>query len=154
VTTVNQLQGAQALEQTQRGGGMRAHIQKILQPVADKLGMSGDDLHTALGSGKSFAEIAQSKGVSRNDLVKTVSDAISKNRPPGAPAVDPNQLANRMVDDLRGAHRGYHSHAPSGSTSVQDPDCDGDTHGVGGASGTSSDSAFVAGGALQINTLA
>ena len=153
MTSVNQLQGAQALHQAQ-GGGMRAHMQKILQPVADRLGMSADDLQAALAGGKSLAEIAQSKGVSRDDLVATVSDAISKNRPPGASAADPTQLANRMVDHVRGAHRGHHPHAAAGAVTAQDPDGDGDTHGAGSAGDAWSAPAPAAGGVLQINALA
>jgi hypothetical protein len=133
LTTVDQIQGGQAALQASPGGGMRAHFQKILQPVADKLGMSADDLSAALKGGKSLAEIAQSKGISRDDLVATVADAITKNRPPGSAQGDATQMANRMVDHVRGGHRGHHAHGAGAGG--QDPDDDGDRHGAPGAMG-------------------
>lgn len=114
MTTMPQVQGSQALQQPQSGGGFRAHMQKILQPVADKLGVSMTDLQDALRSGKSLADIAQSKGISRDDLVKVVSDAIQQTRPAGAPQLDVTELANRMVDHVRG-HHGHHHHGAHGA---------------------------------------
>src|SRR5262249_34770824 len=44
--------------------------------VATKLGMSRADIKTAWKNGQSLTEIAQSKGVSRDDLVSTIEQAI------------------------------------------------------------------------------
>jgi hypothetical protein len=120
-----QVQGSQALQQPPFGGGFRAHMQKILQPVADELGIPMADLQDALGSGKSLADIAQSKGVSRDDLVKVVADAIQQTRPAGAPQLDPTQLANRMVDHVRG-HHAHRGHGAAGAGGGSDPDGDTD----------------------------
>lgn len=120
MANVDGIQGAQAMQQAGAGAGMRAHMQKIMGSVADKLGMSQDDLQAALNGGTSLADIAQSKGVSRDDLVATVSDAIARNRPAGAPQIDAQQLAGRMVDHVRG-HHGHHHHGGGAAGGVQDP---------------------------------
>lgn len=82
-----------------RGGH---HMRQAMQAVADTLGMSGEDLKAALKSGKSLAEVASEKGVSHDDLVKTVAAALDKARPAGAPQVDTTAMAARIVDHKRG----------------------------------------------------
>lgn len=56
-----------------RPGGVRG-----LQTAATTLGMTVEELRTALQGGQSLADVAQSKGVSRDRLVGALVDAASK----------------------------------------------------------------------------
>jgi hypothetical protein len=53
-------------------GGMHA---LVLNAVAQKLGMSSDELTKALNSGKTITQLAADKGISRADLVTTLETA-------------------------------------------------------------------------------
>ena len=60
-------------------GGMMADggvHQQIWTAIAQKLGMTSADLTKALQSGQTLAQLAQSKGVSLDDLKKAVNDAV------------------------------------------------------------------------------
>ncbi len=50
---------------------------KIVSAVADKLGMSSQDLKSQLDAGKSLADVAKSKGLSRADLIATIKTALT-----------------------------------------------------------------------------
>jgi lambda repressor-like predicted transcriptional regulator len=89
---------------------------KNMQSVADLFGMSTDDLKSQLAGGKSLADIAQSKGVSRDTLVQTLEKSMQANAPANAPAdfsQNLDAIANRIVDHkgVGGIGGGHHHHA-------------------------------------------
>jgi hypothetical protein len=50
----------------------------VKQAVADKLGMSADDLQSALASGKHLSDIAKEKGVDMKDIHATIQQTLQK----------------------------------------------------------------------------
>ncbi|MCU7729541.1 hypothetical protein ODJ79_37985 [Actinoplanes sp. KI2] len=64
-------------QKTGHGHGDRAAMRKALDAAAQTLGMSGSDLRSALQSGQSMSELAQSKGVDTDTLTTAISSAIS-----------------------------------------------------------------------------
>ena len=87
VQNVASAQGAAEVGGAQ-GHHHHGHMRQVLSSAADKLGMSQDDLMQDLKSGKSLADIAQSKGVSRDDLVAAVAQGLEQNAPAGATSAD------------------------------------------------------------------
>jgi hypothetical protein len=99
ISGINNAMRSQAI---QMGGGTRPPgMEKVGQAIADKLSMSVDDLRAARQSGTSLADLAASKGVSKDDLVATISDALNTNA--GAPAIDTNKLAMMLIDGFNAA---------------------------------------------------
>jgi uncharacterized protein YidB (DUF937 family) len=49
-----------------------------MDAAATTLGMSASDLRTALQSGQTLAQIASAQGVSQNDLVTAISNALQQ----------------------------------------------------------------------------
>ena len=76
---------------------MRKHMEKMMEPVAEALGLSATDLRSALQQGQSLSEIADSKGVSRDDLLAAVKEGLQANRPQGAPELSATQLDNLAI---------------------------------------------------------
>jgi hypothetical protein len=88
-----------------------------MKAVAEKLNLTTDELRTRLDSGKSLADVADARGVSRDDLVATVraglptsssstAEQIATNRerpqvpPPGPPPGGPKgELSGLSTDD-------------------------------------------------------
>jgi hypothetical protein len=91
-----------------------------MQPVADLFKMSSDDLMSELKSGKSLADIAQEKGVSRDDLINAVKQGLSQNGNVDASKLD--EIANRIVDHKPGAHGAHGHHHHHGGGNSTDPD--------------------------------
>jgi polyhydroxyalkanoate synthesis regulator phasin len=58
-----------------RGGPRMKILQDALTVVADKIGVSVDDLKSALKSGKSIADVANEHNVAPADVVKAIVDA-------------------------------------------------------------------------------
>lgn len=87
---------------------MRQRMDKVYNAVADKLGISADDLKTQLQSGKSLTEVAADKGMSKDDLLATIKEAIGTDTPPGTSVDD---LATRIAD-RKGHHHGHHGPPP------------------------------------------
>lgn len=109
-------------------------FQKTLDAVAGKLGMSTDDLKKALASGQSMTDIAQSKGVSKDDLVSTIASTLPTTGRDGS-TIDPTQLATRIADSTRQAPP-----APaSSSASASDADLGKGIETLANALGVSSD---------------
>jgi hypothetical protein len=80
---------------------MKERMAKAMQPAAELLGISTDDLKAALEQGESLSDIAASKGVSRDDLLAAIKEGLKSNAPEGAPALSETQLdnlANRIAD--------------------------------------------------------
>jgi hypothetical protein len=80
--------------------------------VAKKLGMSADDMRTALQGGESLTQLASSKGVSTDDLKNTIQSSLKADLP-NASSTQLQNLTNRMIS---GPPRGAQPHA-SASTS-------------------------------------
>jgi DNA-binding phage protein len=95
----------------------RPDMAKAMAPVADALGMSGDDLRTALASGKSLDQLASQQRLSHDDLVAAITKGLQETTPANAPAdVDLSAMAERIASHVRGAdgprHAGHaHRHA-------------------------------------------
>lgn len=56
----------------------RTHSHPAMDAAATTLGMSASDLRTALQSGQTLAQIASAQGVSQNDLVTAISNALQQ----------------------------------------------------------------------------
>jgi hypothetical protein len=77
-------------------------MDKAMQAVADKLGISTDDLKAARKDGKTIADLAQEKGVSVDDIKSTLAQSLKENAPAGAPSdIDFSQMASDIVDGKR-----------------------------------------------------
>ena len=63
----------------------RPHGGKAMQPAADLLDMSQDQLKSALTSGSSLSDLASQQGVSRTDLLAAIAKGIQSVAPAGAP---------------------------------------------------------------------
>jgi hypothetical protein len=87
----------------QRPHQMPADVQKA---VADKLGMSTDDLKSELSSGKKLNDIAKEKGVDMKDLHSTIQQALQKDGISGPQG---------------GGHHHHHHHAEGASSGASAP---------------------------------
>ena len=106
-------------------------MQAVMSSVANLFGMSSDDLRSSLQGGLSLSDIASQKGISQDQLVSTVSQALQSagGLPPGA---DPNAIAQKIVE-RKGGHHGHHHHVEAAPPAGSDPDGDGDVDGTGAA---------------------
>jgi len=104
--------------------------QDALAAAAKELGMSSTDLRSELASGESLTDIANSKGVSPQDLQSTMEAAMKKDLP-NASASQLSTMTSRMM-----AHHGHHAHGSSGaSASSSASDASGSTSGAGSSDG-------------------
>jgi hypothetical protein len=103
---VDGINGATAAPATPQAS-FRTRLQDVTAAVAKELGMSTDDLNQALRSGQSLDDIAQSKGVSHDDLVATISQALQSTASSGQ-STDPSQLT-QLAERIAGA-KGHHHH--------------------------------------------
>jgi hypothetical protein len=121
MTDINAV-SSQSAQATQR----RNTMQGVMQAVEDKLGISADDLKTARKNGQSLADLAASKGVSRDDLIATVKQALTSagagvggkdgdGDTDGTASVD--QFAATLVDRKpKTGGEGHHHHRHATST--------------------------------------
>lgn len=92
-----------------RGHGPHADV---LAPVAKKLGLTQAQLRARLEKGDTLAEIAKAEGVSRADLISTISSAL---KTAGVPAARIADLAAHIADDADGpGHGPGRDHGPGG----------------------------------------
>src|SRR6266581_1897377 len=77
----------------------------VKQAVADKLGMSVDDLQSELSSGKHLNDIAKEKGVDMKDIHATIQQTLQKDGITGP--------AGAYV-----THRTHHHHQPHAAHSA------------------------------------
>ena len=63
-----------------------------MKEVAKLLGLTGPELSSQIQSGKTLNSLASEKGVSGNELIKTIETGLSAHKPEGAPALEPSQL--------------------------------------------------------------
>jgi hypothetical protein len=106
----------------------RDRMQTAMQPVADKLGMSEDDLKSELRGGKSLSDVANEQGVSRDDLLAAIkqglqdaNDSSTTSTDATSAATDATQLdamANKIADHKHGGGHHHHHHGapPAGAT--------------------------------------
>jgi len=94
-------------------------MRRVLDSVSTLLGMDSGDLIQGLRSGESLADLAAAKGVSRDDLLAAVTQALSSGTQgltgggvAGSPqGIDPSTLAQQIVDRKGlGGHRHHHHH--------------------------------------------
>lgn len=69
-----------------------------MEGVADRLGLTADDLKAARDAGQSLAELATSKGISRDDLLAAVTADLQQHAPEGAEAPSAAQAAELAAD--------------------------------------------------------
>lgn len=74
----------------QVGGQRQRHrgpdMDTVMAPVAEKLGMSVDQLKSSLAQGTTLDRIATSKGVSHTDLVAAIKQGLESAKPAAAPS--------------------------------------------------------------------
>jgi uncharacterized protein YidB (DUF937 family) len=90
--------GAAQTQQVQghHGHGHHGSRKAGMDAAAKALGMSGDDLRSALQSGQTLSSLAQSKGISTDSLASTISNALTEANPKMS-ADRAQQIAQRMV---------------------------------------------------------
>lgn len=98
------------------GPGGRGHHgprADVLDPVAKKLGLTEAQIRTKLEAGSTLTKIAKAEGVSRADLIGTITAALKAG---GVPADRVADLAARIADDTRPEpgerHRGWRGPRP------------------------------------------
>ncbi|HKT02831.1 MAG TPA: hypothetical protein VJT31_25145 [Rugosimonospora sp.] len=88
----------QQIQQTHHGHGAGRGAHKAgMDAAANALGMSTDDLRSALRGGQSLESLAQSKGISTDSLISTISNALTQANPQLS-ADRADQIAQRMVN--------------------------------------------------------
>jgi hypothetical protein len=98
--------------------GYGSAMNQVMSSTSQLLGMSEQDLRTSLRSGQSLSDLAAQKGVSKDDLVSTVSSAISSSQSGVQGTQDPTALAQRIVDRKGGGHH-HHHHKQTSDTDDQ-----------------------------------
>jgi hypothetical protein len=73
-----------------------------LSGTASLLGLSADELRDAQRSGTTPADLAAQKGVSKDDLVKSIAADLEANKPEGAPALSATQLTEMATGIAEG----------------------------------------------------
>ena len=115
--TLTQAQADEMLQRAKSGprppAGPAAHRSERIGPVAKALGMSAEEVFSALGSGKTLAKLAQEKGVPRAKLLAAIKEGIQAEAKEHGRTLSAAQLdaaAARMADATgpgeRGGHRG------------------------------------------------
>ncbi|MCU1391778.1 MAG: hypothetical protein JWM34_206 [Ilumatobacteraceae bacterium] len=109
-----------------------AQRNKMLSAVADKLGMSVDDLKAELDKGSTLNQIATAKGVSHDDLISTIESSISSNASAagstsGTSDAKLDQFAEKIASSQgaeppKGAHRAHGGHRPPPPPTTTDDD--------------------------------
>jgi hypothetical protein len=127
----------------------QTRMQQSLAPVAQLFGESPQQLMSDLQSGKtSLSALAQSKGISRTDLLDAIKQGLQQSSANGGPQLSDNQLTNlasTIANRVHGHHHHHHggvsgvSGATTSGTSGVGKDADGDNDGSA-ASATSSSS--------------
>ena len=105
---------------------------EALAAAAKVLGMSTDEVTSALQSGSTLKDLAAAKGVSQSDLqdavVKALSDGFAASAPAGTAAAATTPSADRLQElathlingDPPRAHRGHHGGGHHGANAASD----------------------------------
>jgi hypothetical protein len=89
-----------------------------LSGAGQALGESEDDLKKDLASGKSLADIAKDKGVSTDDLQKSMEDAVKK----ANPSMSDDQAGRITQKMISGHHHHHHAAAAPAPAPTPAPD--------------------------------
>jgi uncharacterized protein YidB (DUF937 family) len=73
-----------------------------MKEVAKLLGVTGSELSSQLQSGKTLNSLASEKGISTNELIKTIETELSTHKPEGAPELEPSQLTQMATSIANG----------------------------------------------------
>ena len=122
--TVGGINGGQSLTGPQAAGNSwKQRMDAALGPVASLFNESVDQLESDLKTGNtSLSALAQSKGISRDDLIGAIKQGLQQAAANGGPQLSGTQLtniANNIANRTHGAHGHHHGHH-------RDPDNDGD----------------------------
>jgi hypothetical protein len=83
----------------QIGGHGKSPMAQVMSGAASLLGMSDADLRSALAAGSSLSELADAKGVSKEDLQTAITQGLEQvGPPPGAEGVDLSAIAQDIMD--------------------------------------------------------
>ena len=106
-----------------QAGAASSPLAGALKSVSDLLGMSQDDVRTALKGGSSLSDLAQAKGISSDQLVDAISQALQS---AGVPASTDLRAIAQKVADHKGLphHRHHHAHAAGAATDAPRPVAD------------------------------
>ena len=81
------------------GGPGGNPMRQVMSGAASLLGMSDAEMKSALHSGTTLGDLADAKGVSRDDLLAAVTKGVeSVGPPPGAESVDAATIAQNIID--------------------------------------------------------
>ena len=103
---------ASAAYATQSMTNTHSPRQQAMQAVAAKLGMSMDDLKSALKSGQSLTDVAKSKGLSPDELISTIKQGLTSGNTQLSDA-QATQIATRIANHKGGDHHHHHHGGPS-----------------------------------------
>jgi hypothetical protein len=93
----------------------------VLSNVASLLGMSTDDLTTALRNGSSMSDLASQKGISRDDLLAAINQGLQSSASATASgATDTSSLAGQIADRKGVGGHHHHHHGGGGGSSTTD----------------------------------
>jgi hypothetical protein len=73
----------------------------VVDDVAKMVGMTSDDLRSALDSGRSLLDVASSRGASTSTLLSTIQQSIASSMPPPVDNATTARLALRIADHHR-----------------------------------------------------
>ncbi len=125
---------------TNNNDALRGPRLKDLQPVADALHMSVDDLRAALRTGEKLDDIAKKQGVSQDDLVNAIVKGMQSGQSSSSGSVSAAELKKIAAEIAAGkrpeGHRHHHHHKSVDGTSAaatQPAPTTGTPGGVGGA---------------------
>lgn len=102
--------------------GQRKPPQMSMDNTSELLGLTPQEIQDAEKSGKSLADLAAEKGVSKDDLVSAVSKDLQASKPADAPDLSTDQLTQMATDIVDGKR----PHRPGGGNDA-DADSDGST---------------------------
>jgi uncharacterized protein YidB (DUF937 family) len=128
ISSISSTSALQSVAPPHRGGGH----EKTMKAVAEKLGMSTDDLKAKLKDGSTMADLAKTAGVSQDDLVATIKSTLPTQGPDGA-SLDTTQMATDIANGVRPQRPAASSQSQSTSDLGQGLDA------LSGALGISSD---------------
>src|SRR4051812_18908786 len=98
--TINSISSASAQLQTQ--GPPPPRTPPAMTGTAKLLGLSTDELQQAQRTGTTLEALAMQKGVSKDDLVKSVAADMKANKPEGAPELSETQLTEMATNIAEG----------------------------------------------------
>ena len=94
----------------------RADMKKVMDAAAKTLGMSSDDLRTALQKGQSLSDIATSKGVSQDALSSAIGSALSGgSSTTGTTGTSSSDLTSEVSKIMNHKGHGHHHHGGGGA---------------------------------------